>query len=110
MQMKGGNTLESIKLTEEHKSKLLEMCKVLFPEYTCWGFSGYMAKAVQFKEVDKDNWEAIQWFEFCMTHLATKLDSLRNREYLIHGPCFVNAMHSNHPVNYLYKQFKSLKT
>lgn len=54
--------------------------------------------------------EAIHWFEFCMTHLFTKViveqygymsisDAMSNGYYTIY---------SNHPIDYLYKEFKKL--
>jgi hypothetical protein len=49
----------------------------------------------------------IHWFEFCMTHLSTKIDSFKNDSYLIcNGQSYDNAINSNHPIDYLYEEFK----
>ena len=94
--------MKNIELTEEHKTKLLEMCKVLFPEYN----RKYLKKEFDKLEGDfsyseyksqKPKWSIgndgvvylqlyyilyedmsyelieIHWFEFCMTHLIIKL-------------------------------------
>ena len=74
--------MKHIKLTEEQQSKLLEMCKVLFPEYDeieleiepqYDGSDGFVQLTLdKNKNLDFIN---IHWFEFCMTHLVTKLRS-----------------------------------
>ena len=132
--------MESIRLEQHHKSKLLEMCKALFPEYTCWGFSGHMAKAIQFKEIKTDNWEAIQWFEFCFIYLSEAIQHALPEEkiwsimppyaggdgvrrwtmwskfhYLYPKACKGFSSDGEYdlpsnPVEYLYEQFKALKT
>ena len=72
--------MTSIKLTENHKSKLLEMCKELFPEYVIYpadndGFiEGEQWVGDQNMGEDRPvNEFNIHWFEFCMTHLIVKL-------------------------------------
>jgi hypothetical protein len=108
--------MKPIELTQEHKSKLLEMCNKLFPQY---------------QEIDieiEDNYEGTQdyvqlikkckitiyihWFEFCMTHLVKKLkvrpSLLENRAWStleLTGSKF----RLNHPIDYLYEEFKKLK-
>lgn len=81
--------MKSIELTEEHKSKLLEMCKILFPEYrldfhetqvdvnACFE---YISLFKDNKDYDQNNafsfpciGEFYHWFEFCMIHLISKL-------------------------------------
>ena len=100
--------MKNIELTEDHKSKLLEMCKELFPEYP----------DLQFGVKEKHNWSKeylvfgltgnvpiIHWFEFCMTHLCDKVfihDESLN-EFLL----TFNV--DKHPVDYLYEEFKKLK-
>ena len=100
--------MKNIELTEDHKSKLLEMCKVLFPEYP----------DLQFGVKEKHNWSKeylvfgltgnepiIHWFEFCMTHLCDKIfihDESLN-EFLL----TFNV--DKHPIDYLYEEFKKLK-
>lgn len=112
--------MKSIELTEEHRSKLLEMCNKLFPEYTLILFddqSNYYLENEEILSFCNDN-EIIQihWFEFCMTHLAKKIipkvtnynldsayDSLYNVIYQ-----FWETKHNN-IVDYLYEEFKKLK-
>ena len=100
--------MKNIELTEDHKSKLLEMCRILFPEYP----------DLQFGVKEKHNWSKeylvfgltgnepiIHWFEFCMTHLCDKVfihDESLN-EFLL----TFNV--DKHPVDYLYEEFKKLK-
>lgn len=90
--------MKPIQLTEEHKSKLLEMCKALFPtlqhsayegalefygskksvEANIYGFyltgNGHIHCSFPYDQMD-DSFhthliESIHWFEFCMTALA----------------------------------------
>ena len=77
--------MKNIELTEEHKSKLLEMCKILFPEYTTipndknpkfltinwFTKQGYFIHLMDDDDL-KEN-KMIHWLEFCMTHLIVKL-------------------------------------
>ena len=70
--------MKSIQLTEKHKSKLLEMCKELFPEYVIYpadndGFiEGEQLVGDQNMGEDRPvNEFNIHWFEFCILWLAT---------------------------------------
>lgn len=73
--------MKNIELTEDHKSKLLEMCKKLFPEYTeiYLGINDYDDNFDGFICFQKtiplisNIIESVHWFEFCMTHLIVKL-------------------------------------
>ena len=72
--------MKSIELTKDHKSKLLEMCKELFPEYVIYsadndGFiEGEQWVGDQNMGEDRPvNEFNIHWFEFCMTYLQNKL-------------------------------------
>jgi hypothetical protein len=71
--------MKSIILTKEHKTKLLEMCKALFPELKnlevrdsmedfCLDFEHICVEFNRGSEL-----KIIHWFEFCMTHLQNKL-------------------------------------
>ena len=95
--------MKAIKLTEEHKSKLLEICRELFPEYS----------KIQFQDIYNnetgnlyfDNVTigiTIHWFEFCITHLAEKL-------VVDYGASYYEMTHNYHPIDYLYEEFKKLK-
>ena len=109
--------MKSIELTEEHKSKLLEMCKILFPEYTTipndknpkfltinwFTKQGYFIHLMDDYDL-KEN-KMIHWFEFCMTHLANKVfiqdESLND---------FLLTFNINkHPIDYLYEELNKLK-
>ncbi len=116
--------MNSIQLTEEHKSKLLEMCKDLFPkykvkfipdnllEYDDQIFNYLSIEEITEKEVD---FTVIHWFEFCMTNLVAslvKLDNLSNRIWRevwneLNGGPMVGI--KKHPTDYLYNEFKKLK-
>ena len=105
--------MKSIQLTEEHKSKLLEMCKELFPTYNFefmrgkdeFGFDIYdYFTFYLIEDYENNEWYKsktdIHWFEFCMTHLAEKIDC-----DLAHNIIYMKK----HPVDYLYEEFKKLK-
>jgi hypothetical protein len=114
--------MKSIELTEEHKSKLLEMCKVLFPEYVIYpaednGFiEGEQWVGDQHMGEDKPvNEFNIHWFEFCMTYLQQEmltlgeLPNFNNKlDYEFH-PILQSSWWESHPVDYLYEEFKKLK-
>jgi len=138
--------MKSITLTQAHKSKLLEMCKILFPEYEIicnhqdlenkvfinhtlgCGFLRYphSINELWVLHKKKDEFHVIHWFEFCMTHLAEKiLDNTRGYDegnfpselemfrgticYKLNIDAFKNEDSENHPVDYLYNEFKKLK-
>jgi len=128
--------MKQIELTEEHRSKLLEMCKVLFPEYVIYtadndGFiEGEQWVGDQNMGEDRPvNEFNIHWFEFCMTHLVEKLNNLSD-VYEEMPPYVANVYggangkwnlyvkfhfhypknrYKKHPIDYLYEEFKKLK-
>lgn len=124
--------MKPIELTEEHKDKLLEMCKVLFPELQKEAYDNTVEYYGNKEEADVnyggfyitgDNHiqcsypidssddsfhehliESIHWFEFCMTHLQKKILKWGAEEL---GS---EAIDGNiHLVDYLYEEFKKLK-
>lgn len=120
--------MKQINLTEKHKSKLLEMCKVLFPEYDDVLFSPITFNMLMFNGTEKDT-VYIHWFEFCMTHLVEKLNNLSD-VYEEMPPYVTNVyggangkwnlyvkfhfhypknIYKKHPVDYLYEEFKKLE-
>lgn len=120
--------MKAIALTEEHKSKLLEMCKILFPKYKYYSIKnddvvlGKIAPKTELDESDNflDNIISIHWFEFCLTHLINELRDLLLQQNLINpgssdSPWQVKQLmssyyHTNyHPVDYLYAEFKKIK-
>jgi len=115
--------MKSIELTKEHKSKLLEMCKILFPEYTTISndknpkfltISWFTKQGYFIHLMDDDLKEnkMVHWFEFCMTHLSKKLkvrpSLLENRAWST-LELTNSKFRLNHPVDYLYEEFKKLK-
>lgn len=185
--------MKSLELTEEHKFKLLEMCKVLFPECV-WGFGDFYSSEVvteyngldyldithinhkipnlipRFEldraEIDTKNLivveksnqspmydkiqygfvnnieplksgfmithevhddggydyskpiikqhssyeegyvEGIHWFEFCMINL---FNELLKKNYINAPAFYISILGKQHPVDYIYEQFKKLK-
>ena len=75
--------MKGIELTEEHKSKLLEMCKVLFPEYKYWNLHDgtcdlCMEGTLDFHKDEKPDWNSwnrVHWFEFVFTNLVNKIQN-----------------------------------
>jgi len=100
--------MKAIKLTEEQQNKLLEMCRVLFPEYR-WYLGKFLRAYIigndpdLYKE-DKSDIK-IHWFELCITHLRTKLNLHHDDMYLTTNPGIDTFKHT---VDYLYEEFKKL--
>ena len=104
--------MKNIELSEKQKENLLEMCKVLFPEYVIYpadndGFiEGEQWVGDQNMGEDRPvNEFNIHWFEFCMTHLYSKIiKGDYATQYQTSGMIFYK-----HPIDYLYEEFKKLK-
>ena len=126
--------MKSIELTEEHKSKLLEMCNTLFPD-TKWhfwqseidnypdGMLGYNQHAILGKHKTIQPSLEIHWFEFCMTHLCNKIWEKYpkySKNHIYNGLAITedNGVKAksdlilrtlkNNPVDYLYSEFLKL--
>lgn len=114
--------MKSIELTDDHKSKLLKMCKVLFPEYTEIylgiddyddNFDGFICFQKTIPLISNII-ESVHWFEFCITKLSVKIlcqnkniiNSSYSKNYFLQNK-IINS--DEHIVNYLYKEFKKLK-
>ena len=128
--------MKGVELTKSQVDKLLEMCKILFHEYTTipndknpkfltiswFTTQGYFVQLMN--DEIKEN-ILIHWFEFCMTHLTTKIskqlhailghptsdefgriDTWYTVWSKLNGGSFGMKQH---PVDYLYEQFKKLK-
>ena len=120
--------MKNIELTEEHKSKLLEMCKKLFPEYKYWNLHDGTCDLCTENTLDYsieekpewNSWNRIHWFEFCLTYLAPKICDGKTY-YIFCDKCNFHKINSKefskefiskylqHPVDYLYEEFKKLK-
>ena len=110
--------MKNIEINEKQKENLLKMCKVLFPEYVIYpadndGFiEGEQWVGDQNMGEDRPvNEFNIHWFEFCLIHLAPKIldNSCGDNEtselgYFGYGP----DINEDHPVDYLYEEFKKL--
>jgi len=107
--------MKAIRLTEEQRSKLLEMCRVLFPSYknismyhNGWEFDTDM-------EYLDFNHKSIHWFEFCMTHLINglyhdlKYHDSESWDINLHVSCMSDLYNFNtNPIDYLYKEFEKI--
>ena len=124
--------MESIKLTKEHKSKLLEMCTKLFPKNKLdslqFGTLKFLINYYEKKDPNNSKitfggWDKIieiHWFEFCMTWLSHKIIFNPNNKLsacnhnhagLLESTMsiFYGEKHGIHPIDYLYEEFKKLK-
>lgn len=109
--------MKNIELTEDHKSKLLEMCKVLFPEIKSIVLQENLGTLII------DQLQQIHWFEFCMTHLCDKISMNLTNQMCTGMPQYydesekldwnsqslVSMLKECHPIDYLYEEFKKLK-
>lgn len=120
--------MKQIKLSEEHKTKLLVMCKVLFPEYEIFRFHSIQNNTiVGFLSNGSDEYDLIiHWLEFCMTHLAEKIiatyvinkdgEKIYKRtlnddlsKFYLESLNFSRGFNKNHPIDYLYSEFLKIK-
>lgn len=104
--------MKSIELTGDHKSKLLEMCKKLFPEYELVDydcqFNDLDFDLIGYRDLQTKSIESIHWFEFCTITLWNKLYlKLGTLELKNYYELLLNNLIN--PIDYLYKEFKKLK-
>ena len=98
--------MEPIKLSSDHKERLLEMCKTLYPKHEIY-FDPDMEEAGILNFVDSKNnhnWIQIHWFELCMKHIMVEL--LSDSAYYSFF-CRENTI--LHMVDFLYEKFKKEK-
>lgn len=118
--------MSPIELNSIQKSKLLEMCKVLFSEqnWHFWeseeesypnGMLGYSRYAILGKHKAIQPSLEIHWFEFC-TKIGYKIFSKKENWYnseefktFMRIMCMQDKTKLSHPIDYLYEQFKQLK-
>lgn len=108
--------MQPIALTEEHRSKLLEMCKALFPNYFDWRYGKHWASYELFFVNNNQSFQ-IHWFEFCMTWLMYTLSYEFSKSDTVKAkPIHIELCELNkgdyfkiHPIDYLYGEFKKLK-
>lgn len=108
--------MNNIELTEEHKSKLLEMCNKLFWK-GCINKNDFRENNILLIAIDK-NYKynhkilTIHWFEFCCKNLAFQIYNFnigktKTTYSTFVGECVITSIF--HPVDYLYKEFKNIK-
>lgn len=107
--------MQPIQLTQDHKDKLLEMCKILFSEYELvthdHQFNDLDFNLIGYRNLKTKNIETIHWFEFCIMDLTTKIYNISD----LKKECSIKQLrgwicqYEDHPVDYLYKEFKKLK-
>ena len=127
--------MKNIELTEDHKSKLLEMCKELFPTYNFefmrgkdeFGFDIYdYFTFYLIEDYENNEWYKsktdIHWFEFCITKIVNELswkniktDILADCEYEDFRMKLITNIFKDklttekfHIIDYLYEEFKKL--
>ncbi len=98
--------MKPLQLTNEHKEKLLEMCKALFPEYKHFGFENDYSDEgmMEYHNNDWNKMKLIHWYEFCHTQLVDKIFNKYNNKL----QCIIDTWCGN-PIDYLYEQFITLK-
>ena len=125
--------MKNIELTEDHKSKLLEMCKELFPEYKEIVFGNFFGNVIFSKNKIKNiNWNnkklsntifQMYWFELCSIKIVNELawrniktDILADCEYEDFRMKLITEIFRDkyitetfHIIDYLYEEFKKLK-
>lgn len=114
--------MEPIKINDDQKNKLLEMCRTLFPEYKkielFYPSNAARCKNLFFYKDPADVYTGycdleIGWFEFCITYLGDKIPGLDLTLIVIRAlsslSLSINTYEHNHPIDYLYEEFKKLK-
>lgn len=125
--------MKPLTLTEEHKTKLLKMCQTLFPNYEFYSnhhdlensiyisqgkYCGFLHYPDSLNELwivhkKKDEFEVIHWFEFCwiiLNKLSSKITPMQTKHHIeMLGIVCFNKSSLQHPVDYLYEEFKKLK-
>lgn len=102
--------MKPIELTEEHKKKLLEMCRVLYPEYKNFEleiepqYDGNDGFIFYLDENNLHN-DPIHWFEFCRYYIFVEINKRSKRSWKETSLEFMNC---KHPITYLYEQFKKI--
>ena len=104
--------MKPIELTEEHKFKLLEMCNELFPEKKWFKI---LCGNIYYSKNGNFPGKSIHWFEFC-TKIGHNIFSRKQFYYnseefitFMKIMCLQDKTKLQHPVDYLYEEFKKLK-
>ena len=123
--------MEAIIINDDQRDKLLHILNIMFDDnkhYTQFRFMPKILLGIFHKTVIDDlnyiqwiNQESgkiykIHWFEFCLTHLATALYNKKgyntvgtnNKTTITQYRGYI-CQEAEHPVDFLYQEFKSLK-
>jgi hypothetical protein len=119
--------MKPIQLTKEQQAKFKEMVRKLFPEYDTEEAILTKQFVVYKKTETKYFINDIHWFEFCMTYLIEKLNDYLGDTWEEMPPYVANVYggaegkwniytkfhfhypkdrYTNHPIDYLYEEFK----
>lgn len=103
--------MKPIELTDQHKAKILEMCKYFFRGYYHIGFYSQQSNNIQMSKTTKDI-IFVHWLEMCWILLnkicEEKVESPIETVNLItnFGMVCFNRSEILHPVDYLYSQYQ----
>ena len=113
--------MKNIELTKDHKSKLLEMCKVLFPKNKVdslqFGTIKFLINYYERKDINNSKitfggWDEvieIHWFEFCIFYLIDKIFNEDQEEAYLSNKDFYKgglSFGDEHPIDILYNEFQ----
>jgi hypothetical protein len=107
--------MKTLDLTEEQKSKLVEMSKDLFPEYDTIVMFNDDNKMLFLKGSQANS--PISWFELCIIHLPKRIAENFNTVYPKEKHALIidlmmkkmldySSVDKTHPVDYLYEMYQ----
>lgn len=106
--------MKAIELTEEQEDKLIEMCKVLFPEYSI-SIASLLPRQKGIMCITRANpylVEYIHWFEFLLCNIVPefKKRGIDIRIWLLTLPKthMQWGENINHPIDYVHQEFLKL--
>ena len=100
--------MNHLELSSKQRTKLLEMCNTLFPEYR-WSIPTYHLRGFLLDEGFPNF--ICHWFEFCIRTLANKIYDLQYSLEVqadILAEDYYKMIMNKHPVDYLYEEFEKL--
>jgi len=104
--------MENLELTEDHRSKLIEMCEKLFPQYKEFeleleeqydGSKGFLS----FRNKNSNSFldtQDVYWYEFCIRYLIPKI--FQGIQEII--DCRTMFCELPNPIDYLHANFERL--
>lgn len=110
-----------IEFEEKHRSKLIEMCKEIFPESDPQIYSkdiiGLWIILTNDGVSEGKYLFKFHWFEFCLTQLATNILQWKHDLKQKHGYYHIQTLevfisdivfYKKHPIDILYKEYKNI--